>query len=519
MNKNMFQNKNLKSLETNLLFKDVDQSIISSIFDSKNFRAEKEGELIFQAGDESKWLYLVLEGQIKLKFYGTMGGNSPFKKGKNEFLGEREILDGTTRISSAVVDTDCILYLISKETLLDLASKHKIILRNLSFDLSENGFVDENKVNPDQEKLTGQNEISEEELVQHFENEQIPGEKVIIENETNNIQLQTPETEVPANFDYGQDSKNETELFSVETDHEVEANHLEDTINNDLTTPESNKESKINLPGEELSDEGLLNGNDELNSTLDFENIPPAPQKFTFSPGSSLNQEKQFEELFPPETLSLVESAEVFLNSNLKFPVSQIKKYTTFLKRHLPDSESAKAADLIIKQTDILTNIVETTLGLLSGKSSLHLQTESVSKVIDNTLTLLSGYVESRNVKLYKKIDTEVNVDVDTWKLYNVFFQIAQNACDAMPNGGNIFVAVTKDEDYVKIEFLDEGLGVPSSISYEIFEPFITHGKEGAAGLGLSIARKIIQDHRGNISIDGELGEGTKIIINLPVKY
>ena len=139
--------------------------------------------------------------------------------------------------------------------------------------------------------------------------------------------------------------------------------------------------------------------------------------------------------------------------------------------------------------------------------------------MIDNTLTLLSGYVESRNVKLYKKIDTEVNVDVDTWKLYNVFFQIAQNACDAMPNGGNIFVAVTKDEDYVKIEFLDEGLGVPSSISYEIFEPFITHGKEGAAGLGLSIARKIIQDHRGNISIDGELGEGTKIIIDLPVKY
>src|SRR3972149_5622031 len=327
MNKNMFQNKNLKSLETNLLFKDVDQSIISSIFDSKNFRAEKEGELIFQAGAERKWLYLVLEGQIKLKFYGTMGGISPFKKGKNEFLGEQEILEGTTRISSAVVDTDCILYLISKEALLDLTSKYKIILRNLSFDFSENDFVDENKVNPDLEKL-------------------------IIENETNSIQLQTPETEVSANFDYGQDSKNETELFSVETDYEVEANHLEDTINNDLTTPESNKESKINLPEEELSDEGLLNGNDELNSSLDFENFPPTPQKFTFSPGSSLNQEKQFEELFPPETLSLVEGAEVFLNSNLKFPVSQIKKYTTFLTRHLPDSESAKAADLIIKQND-----------------------------------------------------------------------------------------------------------------------------------------------------------------------
>jgi two-component system sensor histidine kinase VicK len=85
-----------------------------------------------------------------------------------------------------------------------------------------------------------------------------------------------------------------------------------------------------------------------------------------------------------------------------------------------------------------------------------------------------------------------------------------------MPEGGNIFVTAFKKDSDVKIEFVDEGIGIPSSLTFEIFEPMLSHGKQDGTGLGLSIARKIIQDHKGDISVDGELGEGTKILITLP---
>src|SRR5690606_5357020 len=102
----MFQNTNLSVLGSNLLFKRNDESLIHSIFNSKNFRAEKEGELIFQDGEESNYLYLILQGEVKLKYAGSKGSTSSFRRVKNEFFGEQETLEKIPRISSAVADTE-----------------------------------------------------------------------------------------------------------------------------------------------------------------------------------------------------------------------------------------------------------------------------------------------------------------------------------------------------------------------------------------------------------------------------
>jgi signal transduction histidine kinase len=160
---------------------------------------------------------------------------------------------------------------------------------------------------------------------------------------------------------------------------------------------------------------------------------------------------------------------------------------------------------------------VKTTFEFISQKNNLNLEKKNIKDVLSGILNLLSEYVETRNVNLYKKIDTDAEVNVDEVSLFNVFSQLAKNACDSMPDGGNIFVTAVKDNANVKIEFIDEGMGIPSSLAFEVFEPAFTHGKENGAGLGLSITKKIIQDHSGDISVDGELGEGTRIIVSLPV--
>jgi signal transduction histidine kinase len=107
-------------------------------------------------------------------------------------------------------------------------------------------------------------------------------------------------------------------------------------------------------------------------------------------------------------------------------------------------------------------------------------------------------------------------VDLDRKEFYQACYQIAKNACDAMPHGGNFYVIVKREEKTIRIEFKDTGLGIPDSIKDRIFEPFMSHGKEGRTGLGLAIAEKIVKEHKGKIWAESDLGEGSVIIIVLP---
>ena len=84
-------------------------------------------------------------------------------------------------------------------------------------------------------------------------------------------------------------------------------------------------------------------------------------------------------------------------------------------------------------------------------------------------------------------------------------------------SSGKIYVKTEKDLDNIKVEFKDTGAGIPYSIQSNIFEPFMTHGKENELGLGLTIAEKIIKDHGGSITIESNLGEGTSVTISLPI--
>ena len=206
-----------------------------------------------------------------------------------------------------------------------------------------------------------------------------------------------------------------------------------------------------------------------------------------------------------------------FISNNILFPLNEIKKLSDYLIKNRSLTEATQIKELIKRHIDSVQSTVDSTLEFLSGKNNQNSSRQNIKNVLNNILNLLSEYVETRNVNLYKKIDTDTEINIDEVKLYNAFFQLAKNACDSMPEGGNIFVSAVKENNKVKIEFIDEGIGIPSSLTFEVFEPMVTHGKPEGVGLGLSIARKIIRDHNGDISVDGELGEGTKIIITLPL--
>jgi signal transduction histidine kinase len=94
------------------------------------------------------------------------------------------------------------------------------------------------------------------------------------------------------------------------------------------------------------------------------------------------------------------------------------------------------------------------------------------------------------------------------------------NAVDAMPGGGSLTLTASGGivPDYAVITISDTGAGIPKEIIPYVFEPFFTTKPPGmGTGLGLSVAKRIISDHGGEISIKSKEGKGTTVTIKLPL--
>lgn len=232
----------------------------------------------------------------------------------------------------------------------------------------------------------------------------------------------------------------------------------------------------------------------------------------------ALEKAELFEQTLKTDRLSSLGKVANFIIGDIKKPILTIKHFTEHIKKKSITPDVRQVLDMIIQQTNGVINLIQTTLSYSEGKTILRSKVQSLNKVIDEILEQLAEYVELRNVKLFRKYDKDVFVNVDRRELYQAVYQITKNACDALPNGGKFFISTKASETEVEIILKDEGLGIPPSILERIFEPFMSHGKKNGVGLGLCIAEKIVKEHEGRIIVESELGEGTEVKILLPLK-
>ncbi len=157
----------LRLLKTNGLFKGISESFLKSHLKPKNFFEVKEGEIIYVCGDETFELFLIVEGEVKIK--SSCNGNVNYKY-LSDFFGEDEILNGSERTSTAVANTDCILFRIGSAELKQLSSSNKKITDRLN---SNNGNESSNSHNiiepPEYLSPTDSNEEPGSDLPENFD--------------------------------------------------------------------------------------------------------------------------------------------------------------------------------------------------------------------------------------------------------------------------------------------------------------------------------------------------------------
>ncbi len=108
-------------------------------------------------------------------------------------------------------------------------------------------------------------------------------------------------------------------------------------------------------------------------------------------------------------------------------------------------------------------------------------------------------------------------VDHDPNQINQVLLNLLLNAIQSMDKPGTIRVSLERDEDSVLITVADEGKGIPPETLPNIFRPFFTTKGHGT-GLGLSLARRIVEAHSGQIDVTSAVGQGTQFLIRLPIR-
>jgi signal transduction histidine kinase len=124
-------------------------------------------------------------------------------------------------------------------------------------------------------------------------------------------------------------------------------------------------------------------------------------------------------------------------------------------------------------------------------------------------------------------VQASINVDAESEPAYvravpgeirELFLNLLVNACDALPYGGNIRVAVrlSREDRKVIIEVADTGTGMPDDVRARIFEPFFTTKSSDGTGLGLAVVKSIVVRYAGSIDVESALDEGTRFSVRLP---
>ncbi len=147
----------------------------------------------------------------------------------------------------------------------------------------------------------------------------------------------------------------------------------------------------------------------------------------------------------------------------------------------------------------------------------LDLQPIDVLDVIKDSRRIIEPQAEELNIKInLVERENVPKILGDAAVLRSVFNNLLSNAMQAMEKtGGNINMTLSPDENFVKIEVADKGIGILDEHLPKIFEPYFST-KETGTGLGLAIVQKIIEDHNGTIEVASKLEEGTIFTVKLP---
>jgi signal transduction histidine kinase len=192
------------------------------------------------------------------------------------------------------------------------------------------------------------------------------------------------------------------------------------------------------------------------------------------------------------------------ISHDMRHSLSAIYANAEFLERR--DRCASERADLLLEIQEAVLAMTERIDSLLQfGRSGRRpLVPECISFVLDEAVAAVKSHPDGRNVSVSAGMVPSTKAVIDARNLESALFNLLLNACQAATRSTHVpevKVQVTEADERIDITILDNGPGIPGSIRKTLFDPFVTAGKLNGTGLGLTLARRIAEEHGGGVCL------------------
>jgi signal transduction histidine kinase len=217
------------------------------------------------------------------------------------------------------------------------------------------------------------------------------------------------------------------------------------------------------------------------------------------------------------EELASVATLVAGLAHEIGTPMGVIQGHANLLESAVSGDDAKWRLRTIQEQIVRISKIIQTLLNIARPGKTQHVPV-ALEPLIATALSFLGEKFARSGIQAHSSNDNVPSVLGDRERLQQLFLNLFLNAADAMPNGGELRIALgTAEGGEIEVRVIDSGQGIPERDLQRIFDPFFTSKEAGTGnGLGLMVAKGIVTDHGGDIEVTSRLGHGTEFRIQFP---
>lgn len=239
------------------------------------------------------------------------------------------------------------------------------------------------------------------------------------------------------------------------------------------------------------------------------------------------NEIGELAESFHEMTVRLAESEQrernflMTVSHELRTPLTAIRGHVDALQEGLADDPDARAAslDVVGAEADRLSRLVGDVLDLAkleADRFTLRSEEVDLAQLAEQAHGSLLEEARRRDIDFECVLDDDVVVTTDGDRLLQVVTNLLANALQWTPDGGRVELRLARDGANVTITVQDSGPGISSELRTNIFRPFFSTNGAGGTGLGLAIAHELAVALGGGLTLESEVGHGTRFVLTLP---
>jgi len=205
------------------------------------------------------------------------------------------------------------------------------------------------------------------------------------------------------------------------------------------------------------------------------------------------------------------------LAHEVKNPLAAIKGLSAHMSRNAADPKVAERLSIVAAEADRIKDIVDGFLSFSRGFDDLKVAPTKPLEIAREISLLLETRAADQNVELRVTGNADLSVNADGRKIRQALLNIVLNALQASPPGKTVTIDVGRScgSDRMGIKVIDEGAGMTGEVLERIRKPYFTT-KEGGSGLGVAVARGLIEQHGGKLRFESTPGKGTTVTLELP---